>query len=60
MIKALGRETGVDLTKECDVVMKCNFDELSKRGASQFITHLQELKQNGGEAAVSIPMRKAG
>src|SRR5260221_654912 len=47
MIKALGRETGVDLTKECDVVMKCNFDELSKRGASQFITHLQELKQNG-------------
>ena len=60
MIKALGRETGVDLTNECDVVMKCNFDELSKRGASQFITHLQELKQNSTEAAVSIPMRKAG
>ncbi|MEP6850905.1 MAG: Rad52/Rad22 family DNA repair protein [Acidobacteriota bacterium] len=60
MIRALGRETGVDLNKECDVLMKCNFDELSKSSASQFITHLQELKQNIGEAAVSVPMRKAG
>ena len=60
MIRALGRETGVDLNKECDGLMKCNFDELSKSSASQFITHLQELKQNIGEAAVSLPMRQAG
>jgi len=59
MIKALGRETGVDLERECQVMMKCGFDELSKRGASQFITHLQELKQ-GDAAAVAVPMRKAG
>ena len=60
MIKALGRETGVDLRKECDAMMNCGFDELSKSAASQFITHLQELKQNGSEGAVSVPMRKAG
>jgi len=60
MIKALGREVGVDPGKECSAVMKCNFDELSKRGASHFITHLQALKQSGSEAAISVPMRKAG
>ena len=59
MIKALARETGVDLEKESELVMKCRFDELSKRGASRFITHLQELKQSGGQAAVAVPMRKA-
>jgi len=43
MIKALGRTLNIDLRNECKAVMHCNFDELSKRGASQFITHLQEL-----------------
>jgi hypothetical protein len=60
MIKALARETGVDLKKECETVMKCGFDELSKRGASQFISHLQELKQTADENAVAVPVRKAG
>lgn len=59
MIKALARETHVDLEKECETVMSCGFDELSKRGASQFITHLQELKQKDDDAAVAVPMRQA-
>lgn len=60
MIKALARETGINPINECDAVMRCNFDELSKRGASLFIKHLQALKQSGDQAAVSVPMRKAG
>ena len=60
MIRSLGREIGLDLQKECDTVMKCQFDELSKRGASQFITHLQELKKTADEAAAEVPIRKAG
>ena len=59
MIRSLGREIGLDLQKECDAVMKCKFDELSKRGASQFITHLQELKKTADEAAAGVPIRKA-
>lgn len=57
MIKALVRETGIDLAKECETVMSCGFDELSKRGASQFITHLQGLRQHADAAAA--PIRKA-
>jgi hypothetical protein len=60
MIRSLGREIGVDLQKECGAVMKCQFDELSKRGASQFITHLQELKKTADEATAEVPIRKAG
>jgi len=60
MIRSLGREIGLDLQKECQSLMKCNFDELSKRGASQFITHLQELRKRADEAAAEVPMRKAG
>ena len=59
MIRSLGREIGIDLTKECAAVMKCNFDELSKHGASQFITHLQELRKTAEEAAAKIAVRKA-
>jgi hypothetical protein len=59
MIRSLGREIGIDLQKECGAVMKCNFDELSKRGASQFITHLQELRKTSEEAAVEVAIRKA-
>jgi len=60
MIRSLGREIGVDLQKECGAVMKCQFDELSKRGASQFITHLQELKKTADEATAEVPIRRAG
>lgn len=46
MIRALGREIGVEPDDECQTVMSCKTDELSKKAASSFIQHLQE-KQSG-------------
>ena len=43
IIKGLGRQLGIDLKAECNKVMKCNFDEMSKKGASKFINHLYML-----------------
>ena len=44
MIRALGRETNVEIDQECDTVMSCKTDELSKKAASAFIQHLQEMQ----------------
>ena len=44
MIRALGRETSVDTDQECETVMSCKTDELSKKAASAFIQHLQEMQ----------------
>lgn len=41
MIKAVCREMGIDPFEECEAAMHCSLDELSKRGASSFITYLQ-------------------
>lgn len=49
MIRALARELRIDGDEECNSVMKCRSDELSKSAASSFIKHLQEL-QRGGDA----------
>ncbi|HYJ47763.1 MAG TPA: Rad52/Rad22 family DNA repair protein, partial [Pyrinomonadaceae bacterium] len=40
MIRALAREAGVDVEEECQSVLRCKTDELSKRAASSFIDHL--------------------
>ncbi|MFN2454243.1 MAG: Rad52/Rad22 family DNA repair protein [Pyrinomonadaceae bacterium] len=45
MIRALGREAGVDVDVECQTVLRCKTDELSKRAASSFIDHLKGLQQ---------------
>ncbi len=59
MIRALSRETGIDADEECQTVMECKTDELSKRAGSGFIQHLQDMqKQNRVE--VPTPMRRAG
>ncbi len=55
MIRALAREAGVDVEEECQTVLRCKTEELSKRAASSFIDHLKGL---GQEAAVG-PMRRA-
>lgn len=44
MIQALGREIGISVEQECMTILSCKFDELSKRAASAFIAHLQELR----------------
>lgn len=44
MIRALGRENGVDVDHECNAVMGCGVTELSKRAASEFIDRLNTRK----------------
>lgn len=46
MIRALAREVGVEPDEECQVVLKCATEELSKRAASSFIDHLKGLAQH--------------
>ncbi len=55
MIRALAREAGVDVEEECQNVLRCKTEELSKRAASSFIDH---LKGSGQEAATGT-MRRA-
>ncbi len=58
MIRAIGREIGADVDEECQTAMNCKTDELSKRAASSFIQHLQDMqKQQTSE--VQAPMRRA-
>ena len=59
MIRALAREIGIDPDEECNSAMQCKTDELSKKAASSFITHLQELQKQQDIPAIT-PMRRAG
>jgi len=45
MIRALARELRIDADEECNSVMNCRSDELSKSAASSFIKHLQEMQK---------------
>jgi len=56
MIRALAREAGVDVEEECQSVLRCRTEEISKRAASSFIDHLKSLQQ---EAAAAGGMRRA-
>ncbi|MGA9997030.1 MAG: Rad52/Rad22 family DNA repair protein [Pyrinomonadaceae bacterium] len=49
MIRAIGREIGVDVEEECQTVLRCKTDELSKRAASSFIDHLKGLQSEAGQ-----------
>jgi hypothetical protein len=57
MIRAIAREMSIDADEECNNVMNCKTDELSKKAASSFIQHLQDA-QKGLQA--ETPMRRAG
>jgi predicted nucleic acid-binding Zn finger protein len=57
MIRALARELRIDADEECNSVMKCRTDELSKSAASSFIKHLQELQRPG--EIERMPLRRA-
>ncbi len=59
MIRALSREIGIDADEESQNVMECKTDELSKRAASSFIQHLQDM-QKQQNVEVQTPMRRAG
>lgn len=49
MIRALGREIGVDIDEECEQIAGCKTDELSKKAASAFIGHLQTMQNESAE-----------
>ena len=59
MIKAIAREIGVDPNEECQSVMHCNTDELSKKAASAMIQHLQDM-QRQNDSPAQVPFRRAG
>jgi hypothetical protein len=59
MIRAISREIGVDADEECRNQMECKTDELSKKAASSFIQHLQDMQKNN-DVSVQQPMRRAG
>jgi flagellar biosynthesis GTPase FlhF len=52
MIRALGREAGIDTEEACQALLDCRTDELSKRAASSFIDHLKEMSQEAASAGV--------
>ena len=58
MIRAISREISVDPDVECNTVMQCKTDELSKKAASSLIQHLQDL-QKSQEAETNVPLRRA-
>lgn len=58
MIRAIARETGVDADEECQAVMNCKTDELSKKAASAFIQHLQSGGQQANEVPAQTPLRR--
>lgn len=51
LIHALAREVGVDKEEECQSVLRCKTDELSKRAASSFIDHLNHIKKEAMRTA---------
>jgi hypothetical protein len=59
MIRAISREIGINADEECDALMQCKTDELSKRAASGLIRHLQDLRKQRDFAAAE-PIRRAG
>ncbi len=45
MIRSLGREAGCDVEQECQAVLQCGLEEISKRAASSFIDYLKRKQQ---------------
>jgi hypothetical protein len=45
MIRNLGREAGCDVEQDCQALMQCKLEEISKRAASSFIDYLQRRQQ---------------
>jgi hypothetical protein len=55
MMRALARLVGVDVEAECQAVLRCKPDEMSKRAASSFIDYLKRKQQE----LVADGMRRA-
>jgi hypothetical protein len=48
LIRGLCRELTIDADEECQRVLRCRTEELSKKAASSFIDHLQALQKEAG------------
>lgn len=60
MIRAIAREANINENAECSSLMHCDIDQLSKRAASDFIDHLQNLQRNNvGEGPTAPEVRRA-
>jgi hypothetical protein len=59
MIRALARELNMDADEECESQVHCQTGELSKRAASSFIQHLQNMQSQGHNSG-RPPIRRAG
>lgn len=57
MIRAIAREMRINADEECQSVMNCRTDELSKKAASEFIKHLQDLQRPAD--VERVPLRRA-
>jgi hypothetical protein len=57
MIRAIARELNIDPDEECNAVMSCSTDELTKRAASSLIQHLQEM-QKSSDSSAKPPLRR--
>jgi hypothetical protein len=51
MIRALGREMGLDIEQECQALLSCSSEELSKQAASRFIDYLKRKQDEKQSAA---------
>lgn len=58
MIRSIAMAAGVNPEKECEIVMQCAPQELTKRGAAALIDHLEELRRKS--EAVENTVRKVG
>ncbi|MEO8573829.1 MAG: hypothetical protein ABI481_07655, partial [Pyrinomonadaceae bacterium] len=58
MIRAIARELNIDPDEECNSVMNCSTDELTKRAASSLIQHLQD-KQGKNDSLANPALRRA-
>jgi hypothetical protein len=60
MIRAIAREMSIDADEECNNVMNCKTDELSKKAASSFIQHFtgRAKRATGGNADATRGLRK--
>ena len=57
MIRAIAGEINIDPDEECNTVMHCSTDELTKRAASSLIQHLQDLQRNN-DSSVKPSLRR--
>jgi Rad52/22 family double-strand break repair protein len=55
MIKGLARDAETDAELECKQLLQCGVEELSRRAASDFIDHLQDLQRSR-----KVRVRRAG